>query len=30
VKKRKFPDPGITSEKVLFGDCLILAARKEA
>jgi hypothetical protein len=30
VKKRKFPDPGITTEKVLFGDCLILAARKEA
>jgi SAM-dependent methyltransferase len=29
VSKRKFPDPGITSEKILFGDCLILVARKE-
>lgn len=30
MRKRHFPDPGITSEDVLFGDCLIVAARKSA
>jgi SAM-dependent methyltransferase len=28
VRQRKFPDPGITSDAVLYGDCLVLAARK--
>lgn len=30
VRKRKFPDPGVTSEDVLFGDCLIVFGRKFA
>lgn len=28
IKKRRFPDPGVTSEEVLFGDCLIVFGRK--
>lgn len=28
IRKRRFPDPGVTSEDVLFGDCLIVVARK--
>jgi ubiquinone/menaquinone biosynthesis C-methylase UbiE len=30
IRKRRFPDPGVTSEDVLFGDCLIVVARKSA
>ena len=30
IAKRGFPNPGITSEEVLFGDCLIVAGRKKA
>ncbi len=30
MRKRNFPDPGITSDDVLFGDCLIIAGRKHA
>lgn len=30
IRKRGFPDPGVTSEDVLFGDCLIVVARKSA
>lgn len=30
MRKRRFPDPGITSDDVLFGDCLIIAGRKQA
>jgi SAM-dependent methyltransferase len=30
ITKRGFPNPGITSEEVLFGDCLIVAGRKRA
>jgi SAM-dependent methyltransferase len=28
VRRRNFPDPGITSDEVLYGDCLVIAARK--
>lgn len=30
IKKRGFPDHGVTSEEVLFGDCLILEGEKAA
>jgi ubiquinone/menaquinone biosynthesis C-methylase UbiE len=30
IAKRRFPDMGVTSDAVLYGDCLILAARKNA
>jgi len=29
IRRRGFPDPGITSEAVLFGDCLILEGIKK-
>jgi len=29
IRKRQFPDSGVTSDAVLYGDCLILAARKK-
>jgi len=28
IRRRGFPDPGITSDAVLFGDCLIVEGRK--
>jgi ubiquinone/menaquinone biosynthesis C-methylase UbiE len=28
MRRRRFPDPGVTSDAVLYGDCLVLAARK--
>ena len=28
IRRRHFPDPGVTSDDVLFGDCLIIAGRK--
>jgi hypothetical protein len=28
IRRRGFPDPGITSEAVLFGDCIIVEGRK--
>jgi hypothetical protein len=28
IRRRGFPDPGITSDAVLFGDCLILEGVK--
>jgi len=30
IRRRGFPDPGITSDDVLFGDCLIVSGRKRA
>ena len=30
IRRRGFPDPGITSDEVLFGDCLIVEGRKAA
>ena len=30
LRKRRFPDPGISSEDVLFGDCLIVVGHKQA
>lgn len=30
TSKRNFPNPGITSDDVLFGDCMIIAGRKRA
>jgi SAM-dependent methyltransferase len=30
IRRRGFPDPGITSDAVLFGDCLIVEGRKAA
>jgi SAM-dependent methyltransferase len=28
MRRRGFPDPGVTSDEVLFGDCIILEGRK--
>jgi hypothetical protein len=28
IRRRGFPDPGVTSDAVLYGDCLIVAAKK--
>jgi SAM-dependent methyltransferase len=28
IRRRGFPDPGITSDEVLFGDCIIVEGRK--
>jgi SAM-dependent methyltransferase len=30
IRRRKFPDPGITSDAVLFGDCIVIEGRKAA
>jgi SAM-dependent methyltransferase len=30
LRRRGFPDPGITSDAVLFGDCIIVEGRKAA
>lgn len=30
IRKRNFPDHGVTSEAMLFGDCIILECRKAA
>lgn len=30
ARKRGFPDPGVTSDAVLFGDCLVIEGRKAA
>lgn len=30
MKRRGFPDPGLTSDDVLFGDCIIIEGRKAA
>lgn len=29
IRKRGFPDPGVTSEAMLFGDCIIIEGTKE-
>jgi len=28
IRKRGFPDPGVTSEEMLFGDCVIIEGSK--
>jgi len=30
IRKRGFPDHGVTSEEVLFGDCIIIEGKKAA
>jgi SAM-dependent methyltransferase len=30
IRKRRFPDHGVTSEEVLFGDCIIVEGKKAA
>jgi hypothetical protein len=28
MRKRGFPDPGVSSEAMLFGDCIVIEGRK--
>jgi len=28
MRRRGFPDPGVTSDEMMFGDCIILKCRK--